>query len=90
MRVYPWSGCRESLMVDFVRSDGTRVDGPTDWDFWFIGPHGPPSIMPRHGQSEGFSTHLYYCFKQHRYEVRRTDGTVVRALVFPPPPFEII
>lgn len=89
MRVYPWSVSESALVVDFVHPDGTRVEGPTDWSFWYIGPY-PPSRMERYGEHRGFSYHVYNVLKQYKYEVRRSDGTVIRSLVFPPQPFEII
>lgn len=82
MRVYPWPiDNGNTLLVDFVYSDGTRVDGPTDWGFWSI--DGSDMLMPRHGTFVGESTHFYYCQKRGSYEVRRTDGTVLRRLSFP-------
>ncbi|KII91935.1 hypothetical protein PLICRDRAFT_90148 [Plicaturopsis crispa FD-325 SS-3] len=82
MRVYPWPiDNGNTLLVDFVYSDGTRVDGPTDWGFWSI--DGSDMLMPRHGTFVGESTHFYYCQKRGSYEVRRTDGTVLRKLSFP-------
>lgn len=82
MRVYTWAAHFDSiLMVDFVYADGTRVEGPTDWGFWSIGHHSRDTLLPRFGAVDG--THLYYCPKVGRYEVRRADGTVVRTLSFP-------
>ncbi|KII91937.1 hypothetical protein PLICRDRAFT_173721 [Plicaturopsis crispa FD-325 SS-3] len=84
MRVYPWPKDNgETLLIDFVHSDGTRVDGPTDWGFWSIGHHISDTLMPRYGAAVGQSTHFYYCRKIGSYEVRRTDGTVLRKLSFP-------
>lgn len=83
MRIFPDTFHRHYLL-DFVHADGTRVEGPTDYGLYNLETPGGPGLMPRMMFRQGGTQHIYDITPRCTYQVRRTNGTVLRTITFPP------